>query len=95
LLDTPPSTNYKITYSVIASRGFADEHSHPWDHAYFIIEGRASVKIGQEVRDLEKGSLAYVPPNVQHSVRNLLDVPLIVLAVVGPDSKYMTEKSLR
>ena len=88
LLDTPPSKNYKITYSVIQPRGFADEHAHPWDHAYYIIEGRAKIRIGDEVRELERGSLAYVPPNALHSVQNLLDAPLIVLAVVGPDSEY-------
>jgi quercetin dioxygenase-like cupin family protein len=88
LLDCPPSTNYKITYSVIRPRGFADEHSHPWDHAYYIIEGMARIKIGEEVREVGKGSLAYVPPNEMHSVQNLLDAPLIVLAVVGSNSEY-------
>ena len=88
LLDTPPSKNYKITYSVIRPRGFAEEHSHFWDHAYYIIEGRAKIRIGQEVRELGKGSLAYVPPNEVHAVENLLDAPLIVLAVVGSNSEY-------
>jgi quercetin dioxygenase-like cupin family protein len=92
LLDSPPSTNYKITYSVIEPGGFADEHLHPWDHAYYVIEGRARIKIGQEVRDLGKGSIAYVPPNWTHSVRNLLDTPLIILAVASPTSKYTTGK---
>ena len=91
LLDAPPSKDYKVTYSVIAPFGFAEEHSHPWDHAYFVIEGKARIKIGQEVRDLDKHSLAYVPPNVIHSVRNLLNAPLIVLAIVGSTSKYNTK----
>ncbi|MDA4111360.1 MAG: cupin domain-containing protein [Thaumarchaeota archaeon] len=88
LLDAPPSKDYKVTYSVIAPLGYAEEHSHPWDHAYFILEGKARIKIGSEVRDLGKHSLAYVPMNEDHSVRNLLNAPLIVLAIVGSSSKY-------
>jgi quercetin dioxygenase-like cupin family protein len=92
LLDTPPSTNYKITYSVIEPGGYAEEHFHPWDHAYFIVKGKARIGIGSEVREIGEGSLAYVPPNKKHFVQNLLNVPLVILAVVGPNSMYAISK---
>lgn len=89
LLDIPPSKHYRITYSVIKPLGFADEHAHPWDHAYFILEGRGKIKVGSEERDVSKGSLTYVPPGEKHSVRNTQsDAPLVVLAIIGPDSEY-------
>lgn len=88
LLDTPPSSHYKITYSVIRPFGYAGEHQHPWDHTYFILEGRARIRVGSEERDVGEGSLTYVPPNEMHAVRNTQDKPLIVLAIVGPEGEY-------
>ncbi|HZW56974.1 MAG TPA: cupin domain-containing protein [Nitrososphaerales archaeon] len=88
LLDTPPSKHYKITYSVVKPFGFADEHSHPWDHAYFILEGRARIRVGVEEREVREGSLIYVPPNEKHAVKNIQGKPLVVLAIVGPEGEY-------
>lgn len=92
LLDSPPSINYKVTYSVIKPGGYADEHSHSWDHAYYIIKGRARVKVGDEEREVSDETLIYVPPNILHSVKNIAGEPLVVLAVVSPESKYNVEK---
>ncbi len=92
LLDTPPSEHYKITYSILKPGGYADEHIHPWDHAYYVIKGKAKIKVEDDEREVGQDSLVYVPPNAKHSVRNMLNEPLVVVAVVGPESRYTVEK---
>lgn len=87
LLDNPPASNFRITKSTIRKNGYARLHSHEWEHAYFFVSGKARVGVGSEEQEVAKGDLVYVPANVPHSLKNIGDGPLEVLAVVGPDSK--------
>jgi mannose-6-phosphate isomerase-like protein (cupin superfamily) len=41
-------------------------HSHPWDEAYFVIEGVLRVKIGDKSHDLAAGSFAHIPAGSYH-----------------------------
>jgi len=42
-------------------------HSHPWDEAYFVIEGVLRVTIGDKVRDLAVGGFAHIPAGSYHN----------------------------
>ena len=45
-------------------------HTHPYMETIFTIEGRATVTIGNETRDVTAGDIAVVPPNTPHQFVN-------------------------
>jgi quercetin dioxygenase-like cupin family protein len=45
-------------------------HTHPYVETIFMLEGRATVTIGNEVREVEAGALAVVPANTPHKFVN-------------------------
>ena len=45
-------------------------HTHPYVETIFMIEGRATVTIGNETREVTAGDIAVVPPNTPHGFVN-------------------------
>jgi quercetin dioxygenase-like cupin family protein len=45
-------------------------HSHPDDHAYYVIEGTMSVSIDGEWTDLPKGGFVVIPGGAKHTFEN-------------------------
>lgn len=52
---------------------------------YYVIEGRASIQIGDERRDLGPGALAWAAPGEVHGVENLSTGRLALLVVMAPN----------
>jgi mannose-6-phosphate isomerase-like protein (cupin superfamily) len=49
----------------------AHVHDRTWD-AYYVLEGRLRMRLGEESRDLEPGDLLAVPPGTVHGFANTL-----------------------
>jgi quercetin dioxygenase-like cupin family protein len=45
-------------------------HTHPYVEVIFMIEGRATVTIGAETREVAAGAIAVVPANTPHRFVN-------------------------
>ena len=45
-------------------------HTHPYVETIFMIEGRATVTIGDETREVGAGAIAVVPANTPHRFVN-------------------------
>jgi quercetin dioxygenase-like cupin family protein len=56
-----------------------DEHDHPQEEVWHVIEGRLEVTIDGESFVAEAGCVAIVPPNTAHSVRALTRGKAIVV----------------
>lgn len=62
-------------------------HSHAGtDKYYVIVEGRASVQIGAEIRELGPGEAALARPGVDHSISNQSDAQVVALVFQAPKS---------
>lgn len=60
-------------------------HAHAGnDKCYFVLEGRAAVRIGPEERELGPGEAAMALPGVEHGIRNPAGQPLVVLVIQAP-----------
>ena len=60
-------------------------HSHPGsDKIYYVLDGQATVRIGQETRELSAGEIALAPSGAEHGVRNTSANPLTLLVVMAP-----------
>ena len=61
---------------------------HDEDEVYFVIEGRARVRVGGEERSVSRGSILYVSATSQHSFIEIVeDVTLLVFFASGGPSE--------
>jgi quercetin dioxygenase-like cupin family protein len=44
-------------------------HTHPWDEAYFMLDGEMEVLLGERTVVLKKGDFVHVPAGVPHCFR--------------------------
>jgi mannose-6-phosphate isomerase-like protein (cupin superfamily) len=68
----------------VLEAGATDGQSpHTEDELYYVIEGRATVQVGDEERRVEPGSLIFVGAHVPHRF-HLIEERLILLVAFGP-----------
>jgi quercetin dioxygenase-like cupin family protein len=62
-------------------------HSHKGTDKYYLVwEGRATVQIGAEVRELGPGEAALARPGVDHSISNHSAAPVVAVVFQAPKS---------
>ncbi len=61
---------YNMRMLEVKKGGNTPDHSHPYEHENFVIEGNGKVMIDGEWFDLKPGDVVFVPPNVRHQYRN-------------------------
>lgn len=59
-------------------------HKHDGDKVYFVLEGKALFKMGEEELELGKSMAVVVPPDKEHGVSNPGPKPLVLLVFVAP-----------
>jgi len=62
--------------------GHAPRHTHDWEHEIYVLEGKGEVLLGDEWHDISQGTAVYVPPNVDHQIKNSSDDHLAFLCLV-------------
>lgn len=64
--------------------GGADPQSpHGEDEVYFVLEGRAQIRVGVDDRPVERGDVIYVPAHVEHRFHDIVE-DLKVLVLFAP-----------
>ncbi len=61
---------------------------------YYILDGKANLRINDKIMKLEKDDSAYVPPNSKQNIENIGDENLRFLCIVEPAWKEKDEKIL-
>jgi len=61
---------YKLRMIEIKPGGHSPDHSHPYEHENFVVEGKGQVMLDGEWHDLKPGDVVYVPPSLRHQYRN-------------------------
>ena len=60
-------------------------HTHTGsDKIYYVLNGRATVRVGQETRELGAGDIAIAPSGAEHGVSNTSADQLTVLVFMAP-----------
>lgn len=57
-------------------------HTHPWDEAFYVLEGTLDLALGDETFRLAAGSFVHIPANTVHAYTNASDTTK-TLAVVS------------
>jgi quercetin dioxygenase-like cupin family protein len=61
---------YKLRMIEIEAGGNSPDHSHPYEHENFIVEGVGQVMMEGQWHDVKPGDVVLVPPNMRHQYRN-------------------------
>jgi mannose-6-phosphate isomerase-like protein (cupin superfamily) len=56
---------------------------HTEDEVYYVVEGKAKIKVADEERDVQSGSVIYVPKKIPHRFHSI-EEDLIVLVFFAP-----------
>lgn len=62
--------------------GFTPLHSHPWEHAVYVVQGKGSIVDGKSECVLEKNDVLFIPKDQKHQIKNMGDQLLILVSVV-------------
>lgn len=65
-------------------------HNEPTEETYYVVAGRGTVHIRDEVVRVEKGMALSVPPGVPHYIVNTDKEILEVLFILAPPQEQMT-----
>ncbi len=58
--------NFNLRVLTIGPDGQSPDHSHPWEHEFFVISGQGTGEVNGNTMALKQGDAIYVPPNVRH-----------------------------
>ena len=68
---------------VLPTGGLDPQSPHTEDEVYYVMSGRAKIKVGDEDRDVRAGSIVYVAKNVEHRFHSI-DEELRVIVFFAP-----------
>lgn len=54
----------------ISGEGYTPRHTHPWPHINYIVSGKGTLFLNGEEYEVQAGSVAYVPDNLEHQFKN-------------------------
>jgi mannose-6-phosphate isomerase-like protein (cupin superfamily) len=79
------SRNLSVTWVECTPGSQQDLHAHrASEQAYVIIEGRGRMIVGEEERDVEPGTLVFIPPGQPHAIKNIHDQRLVYVSATSP-----------
>ena len=59
-------------------------HDHPWDEAYYVVEGEVRFTLGHEVHHVRAGDFIYAPGGTLHAFQGASAKPARVLIFDAP-----------
>ena len=61
--------NFNMRVLCIEPGGLSPNHSHPWEHEFFILSGEGIGEVDNKEANVKQGDVIYVPPGIQHCIR--------------------------
>ena len=65
--DGAPNFNFRVL--TIEEGGMSPDHTHPWEHEFFVISGTGVGVVENKEAAVKPGDVMLIPPNVQHCIR--------------------------
>ena len=68
---------------VLPAGGTDPQSPHTEDEVYYVVSGKAKIKVADEDRDVQAGSIVYVSKNVEHKFHSI-EEELTVIVFFAP-----------
>ena len=82
--------NYALRLIEVSPGGHTPDHTHPFEHENFVVEGTGRVQINGAWHEVAAGDVVFVPPGIQHTYVNAGDTPFRFLCGI-PVSRLMPQ----
>lgn len=69
-------------------------HSHPWDEAFYVIQGEVEFEAGDVKKVVGPGELVHVPAGMQHTFRYLSAVQILSVTTTDGARKLFDRLAL-
>lgn len=80
--DADGAPNFAMRQFEVAPGGHTPQHTHPYEHEVFVLEGEGIVYEGDTEHPLRTGDVVYVKPDELHQFRNTSDAPMKFLCLI-------------
>lgn len=77
--------NFVMRHFSIEPGGNSPRHTHPYEHEIFFLSGEGELFLEGEYFKAESGTVAYIPPDDDHQIKNVGRQPLTFLCLVPKD----------
>ncbi len=79
------SKNLAITWVEGEPGSMQAVHGHPDnEQIYVIVRGRGVMQVGDEMEEVGKGTLVFIPPGAAHAIKNTGEEPLVFVSATSP-----------
>ncbi|MHA7734163.1 cupin domain-containing protein [Nitrosopumilus sp. S6] len=85
---------YSLAQFTLEPRKKSTLHQMRSSEIYYILEGKANLRIDDDIMELGKDDSAYVPPNAKQNIENIGEGNLRFLCIVEPAWKAEDETIL-
>lgn len=69
--------NFNLRVLTIEAGGVSPDHSHPWEHEFFVLSGSGVGVVDSKETPIKPGEAILVPPDAQHCIRATEKMELI------------------
>lgn len=76
------ATNFCMRMFQLSEGGHTPRHSHEWEHEIFFHSGKGEVLCGDTWRPVEAGSIAFIPGDTEHQIKNTGSEPLTFVCLI-------------
>jgi quercetin dioxygenase-like cupin family protein len=80
--------NHTLRVFRIGPGGNTPLHQHDWEHVNYIMQGKGTLTIGEQVNEVSHGDFALVPSNTMHQFRNPYDEDFEFICIVPNRGTY-------
>lgn len=70
---------------VLPAGGTDPQLPHTEDEVYFVVSGKAKINVADENRDVQAGSIVYVPKNIAHHFHSIEEDLTTVVLFAPPE----------
>jgi quercetin dioxygenase-like cupin family protein len=75
---------WSLMEAVLPFEGGPPPHEHPWDEAYYVVEGEVRFVLGGKVQHFKAGDFVYAPGGTLHAFQGASQQPARVLVFDAP-----------
>ena len=82
LISAQEGPNFALRRFVMEAGGGMPRHTNTVEHEQFVLGGKARIGIADEVFEVKKGDVVFIPENVPHWYQNIGDETFEFLCIV-------------
>lgn len=82
LISTQEAPNFALRRFIMEPGGGMPRHTNTVEHEQYVLNGKARIGIAEEIFEVKKGDVVFIPENVPHWYQNIGDETFEFLCVV-------------